>query len=100
MWTSQLLALGALVGLLFPKVRRNEKWLAVLCGAVILAIWIEKGLGLVVTGFIPNPMDKVVEYAPTLPEGLVTLGVYGIGFLILTVLYKIAISVRERLESP
>lgn len=98
MWTSQLLAVGALILLLFPKVRNNLGILGPVCAAVILAIWIEKGLGMVVTGFIPSPMDKVVEYAPTIPEGLITLGVYGLGFLILTVLYKVAVSVRERLE--
>ncbi len=98
MWTSQLLALTAAVLLMFPGVRRNEGFLPVICLAVIVAIWIEKGLGMVVTGFIPSPMEKVIEYNPTLLEGLITVGGYGIGFFILTVLYKIAISIREKLE--
>jgi molybdopterin-containing oxidoreductase family membrane subunit len=65
---------------------------------VVSAIWIEKGLGMIVTGFIPSPLEQITEYAPTLPEGLITLGVYGIGLLILTALYKMAISVREEIE--
>jgi len=98
MWTSQILAVAALVLLLFPNVRRQENYLFGICVAVVTAIWIEKGLGMIVTGFIPTPLDKVTEYAPTIPEGLITLGVYGLGFLILTVLYKMAISVREETE--
>ena len=98
MWTSQFLAWAALILLLFPKIRAKENYLFVICAGVIAAIWIEKGLGMIVTGFIPNPLDHVTEYAPTLPEGLITLGVYGLGFLILTALYKMAISVREEIE--
>jgi len=98
-WTSQILAVGALFLLLFPKVRQREGILAAICIGVIVAIWIEKGLGMVVTGFIPNPLEHITEYAPTLPEGLIALGVYGIGFLILTILYKVAVSVREEIEA-
>ncbi len=97
-WAAQILAVGMLVLLLVPKIRENFKVLGFLCTCVIAAIWIDKGLGMVVTGFIPNPMGKVVEYWPTFPEGLISLGIYAIGFLILTGLYKIAISVREQID--
>jgi molybdopterin-containing oxidoreductase family membrane subunit len=50
----------------------------------------------VVTGFVPSPLGKVVTYAPTGPELAVTAGVYGIGLLVLTMLYKIVVTVRER----
>ena len=98
-WTSQILALISFVLLLFPKVRNSTNALFFICLGVISAIWIEKGLGMVITGFIPSPFDKVSEYGPTLPEGLIALGIYGFGFLILTILYKIAISVREEMEA-
>jgi len=99
MWTSQILAVGALVLMLFPRVRRNETALFALCLAIVSAIWIEKGLGMVVTGFIPSPLGHYTEYGPTLPEGLITIGIYAIGFFILTVLYKVVSSVREELEA-
>jgi molybdopterin-containing oxidoreductase family membrane subunit len=85
--------------LLFPAVRRNEKALAILCVTVITAIWIEKGLALIVTGFIPSPLGKITEYTPTAPEVAITVGVYAVGFLVLTILYKIVLSVRERLQA-
>jgi molybdopterin-containing oxidoreductase family membrane subunit len=98
MWTSTLLTLTAMVLLLFPKIRRNESTLFFICIAVVTAIWIDKGLGMVITGFIPNPLGEVNEYWPTLSETLITLGIYAGGFLILTGLYKIAVSVREEIE--
>ena len=96
MWSSQIIAVGSLVLLLIPKVRTNFKVLPFICVGIIAAIWIEKGLGMVVTGFIPNPMHHINEYTPTLQEGLITVGIYAIGFLLLTVFYKLTISVREQ----
>jgi molybdopterin-containing oxidoreductase family membrane subunit len=99
MWVGAVLSICAVVLLLFPKVRNNFKFLAVLCVMVITALWIEKGMAMVVTGFIPSPLGEVTEYSPTAPEIGITLGVYAIGFMILTVLYKVVINVRERLQA-
>ncbi|MHC4769064.1 MAG: NrfD/PsrC family molybdoenzyme membrane anchor subunit, partial [Planctomycetota bacterium] len=99
MWVGAVLTTCAVVLLLFPAVRRNEKALAILCVTVITAIWIEKGLALIVTGFIPSPLGKITEYTPTAPEVAITVGVYAVGFLVLTILYKIVLSVRERLQA-
>ncbi len=98
MWVSAVLTVVCCLLLLFPAVRRREGLLAAICVGVIVAIWIEKGMGLVVTGFVPSPLEYLTEYAPTGPEILITLGVYGIGFFILTALYKIVVSVRERTQ--
>ncbi|MFH1756171.1 MAG: sulfate reduction electron transfer complex DsrMKJOP subunit DsrP [Candidatus Latescibacterota bacterium] len=98
MWTSAIINVTAVILLMFPRVRKKEAMLAVICVGVIIAIWIEKGMGLVVTGFIPSPLGKITEYMPTGLEVLVAVGVYGIGFLVLTLLYKIVVAVRERTE--
>jgi Ni/Fe-hydrogenase subunit HybB-like protein len=98
MWAGQVLTIGAVTLLLIPKIRRQEKYLAALCVAVVTAIWIEKGLAMVVTGFIPSPLGKITEYSPTAPEIAITLGVYALGFFVLTVLYRIVLSVRERVQ--
>jgi len=97
MWTSVVLSLTALVLLINPRTRKNEKLLAVACVFVFLGVWIDKGLGMVVTAFVPSPLHKIVEYWPTWPEIMITLGVYAIGALFITVLYKIALSVRGQL---
>jgi molybdopterin-containing oxidoreductase family membrane subunit len=82
-----------------PRIRRNETTLALVCGLIIVTTYIDKGLGLMTGGFVPNPLERVVEYKPTLPELLITLGVYGIGFLVLTILFKVAVSVKEEIRA-
>jgi Ni/Fe-hydrogenase subunit HybB-like protein len=95
MWVSSILAVISIGLLVFPQIRKNESLLAVACVATFFSLWIDKGFGLVIGGFVPNPFEKITEYWPTLPEALITLAVWAIGFLILTILYKIAISVKE-----
>jgi molybdopterin-containing oxidoreductase family membrane subunit len=99
MWASLALAAVSLVLLLVPRLRRNETMLALAAVAVVGSLWIDKGLGMVVTGFVPSPLGHVTEYWPTGRETLIALGVYALGGLVLTVFYKIAISVREELEA-
>ena len=99
MWVCEILSVVCVVLLLFPQVRRQEKILAAVCAGVILAVWIEKGMAMIVAGFIPTPLGKITEYSPTGVEIAVTVGVYAIGFFILTVFYKIVVSVRERLQA-
>ncbi len=101
MWTSMILAVSSLVLLLVPRYRQNQKLLAVACGMVFLSLWIDKGVGLIVAAFVPSPLGAVTEYTPSLPEALICLAIWAAGSLILTVLYKIALSVREEaLPSP
>jgi Ni/Fe-hydrogenase subunit HybB-like protein len=95
MWTAAFFAIVALVLLVVPATRRKTDVLAVACVCVVIATWIDKGFGLVVGGFIPNPFDKVFEYWPTTPEIMISIGVWATGFFILTVLYKVATSVKE-----
>jgi Ni/Fe-hydrogenase subunit HybB-like protein len=95
MWTSSILAVASLVLLVVPAIRRNEGLLAVACMSLFVSLWIDKGFGLVIGGFVPNIFERVTEYWPTLLETLITLGIWAIGFLVLTVLYKVAIAVRE-----
>ena len=95
MWTAYALMLLGIILLVNPITRKNEGVLAVACVAVFVGTWIDKGLGMISGGFVPNPMHHVNEYAPSILEIIITLGVYGIGALVLTVLYKMAISVKE-----
>lgn len=95
MWISVILAFVSIALLVIPKTRTNLRILPFALVAVFLSTWIDKGMGLVIGGFVPNPMGRVVGYAPTLPELLITAGVYGIGAFLLTIFYKIIVSVRR-----
>ncbi|OGU39472.1 MAG: menaquinol oxidoreductase [Ignavibacteria bacterium GWB2_35_12] len=99
MWLSTLLAIVSLILLLIPKYRKNEKLLIIAAIAVFLSIWIDKGLGMVVTGFIPSPLGYVPDYWPTWVEATISVAIYAIGLLIVTVLYKVALSVRRMLKT-
>ena len=99
MWTATGFAILSLILLIIPSTRRNEETLAIGCASVIIATWIDKGLGLVISGFTPNPFERVTPYWPTTPEILITLGVWATGFFILTVLYKIAVSIKEEVAA-
>ena len=97
MWFSLIGMVVASIILVIPRIRRDEITLAIGCALVIITTWLDKGLGLITGGFVPNPFDKITEYWPTVPETLITLGVWATGFLILTVLYKVAISIKEEI---
>ena len=99
MWVLAILAIVSLVLLIIPKFRENEALLPVALIAVFISTWIDKGVGLVVGGFIPNPFETITTYSPTAPELLITLGVYAAGALTLTVLYKIAVGVKEEVAA-
>ena len=88
MWTAAVLAFAGILLLLFPKNREKEGVLAIACVLIFVSTWIDKGLGLIVGGFVPSPVEKITEYAPTFPEILITIGVWATGFLILTVLIQ------------
>jgi len=96
MWTSVVLGVVAAVLLVNPGTRRNETTLAWACGMTFVATWIDKGLGMISGGFVPNPLEEITEYWPTGYEALIALGIWAIGALIVTVLYKVAISVRAQ----
>ena len=95
MTVSAFTALAALVLLIIPQTRKSEPLLALACCGVFLSLWIEKGLGLVVTGFVPSPLEIVTDYTPTGPEVAITVGIWALGLLIITIFYKIFVSVRN-----
>jgi len=81
-----------------PRTRKAEGTLIYALLAIIIAVWIEKGLGFVVPGFIPSPLGEISSYAPTISEILITKGVWAVGLLIITALFKIGASVKEDLS--
>jgi len=97
-WAAIILAVIAVVLFLSGATRAKEGFLALACVAVFVSMWIDKGLGLIVPGFIPSQTGEVVEYTPTVPEIFIALGIVALGALVLTVLYKITTSVLVDIE--
>ena len=88
MWLSIILNLIALVILYIPRFHQNERLFTNVCIITILGIWLEKGMGFIVPGFIPTSLGEVVEYFPTIFEILISIGIMALGILIYTLLVK------------
>lgn len=94
-WAAAFMALLSLA-LLIPSTTRNCKPVLIFALIILVAAtWIDKGMGLVVAGFIPNMFEGVTEYMPSSTELFISLGIYAIGALVVTVLWKIAVSVKK-----
>jgi molybdopterin-containing oxidoreductase family membrane subunit len=98
MWTSMILMLIGIILTVNPITRKNEGVLAVACVVIFLGTWIDKGLGMIAGGFTPSPLHEINEYIPSLPEIGIALGVWAMGFLVMTALFKIAVSVKEEIR--
>lgn len=95
MWLSIILMCVSIVALLNSRWRRNPAVLSAVCIAVLISIWIDKGLGLIIPGFIPSQSGYIFEYVPTFPEIMIVVGVWSLGGLVLSLLYKVVLGVRK-----
>jgi Ni/Fe-hydrogenase subunit HybB-like protein len=93
-WTAVTLNITAMVLLMLP-LSRSLKWLNLACVMCIFGIWIEKGMGLVIPGFVPTPIGEIVEYVPSLNETLVCLGIWAFGLLCFTLLLRMAVPILQ-----
>ncbi len=93
-WTAITMNVTATVILTFHKLRNNLNVLYFSCTLLFLGIWIEKGFGLIVPGFIPGPWGKIAEYLPTSAEVGVTIGIWAMGAFIFSILARIGIAIE------
>jgi len=90
-WASIICSVVAFVLFLLPATRRNWFTLNLGCLLIYAGVYIEKGLALVIPGMTPDTLGEFYEYVPTLIEVRIGAGIFSIGFMIFTVLCKIAI---------
>jgi Ni/Fe-hydrogenase subunit HybB-like protein len=93
-WTAVGLNLIGMFILVLP-VSHSLKWLNVACVCCIVGIWIEKGMGLVIPGFVPTPLGAVVEYSPSLNETLVCVGIWAFGLMLYTIFLRMAVPILQ-----
>lgn len=100
MWAFVVLFIVGIFLISYPKTRKgSDLWLGIGCMSIFVSFWLDKGVGFVLGGFVPTPLDEVVEYYPTVNEIMITIGVWAMGFFILTLLYKIALGVEHEVEA-
>jgi len=94
-WTSVCVNVMATLVLAFNPGKNNPKVLLPACLFLFIAIWMEKGIGLIVPGLIPSPLGEVVDYLPTWVELSVTLGIFALGITIVTWLVRAALVIEQ-----
>jgi molybdopterin-containing oxidoreductase family membrane subunit len=97
-WTAVTLNLGSLAVLVMHRRRGTPGWLNASCALAFAGVWIEKGMGLIVPGFIPSTLHELVEYSPSLAEWKITAGIWAFGLMVLTVALKVTLPVLR--EAP
>jgi molybdopterin-containing oxidoreductase family membrane subunit len=93
MWTAMIFNIVAFFLFLRPQTRENIFTLNLACVLIIIGVYIEKGMGLSIPGFVPGTLGEIYEYGPSLIEKSVTIGIWATGALIYTLLLKFAIPV-------
>lgn len=91
-WTAVTLNVASAVLLFLPRTRVDRRWLLAACGCAFVGVYLEKGMGLIVPGFVPSTLHEVVEYTPSITEWKVTAGIWALGLLILTVALKVGLA--------
>ncbi|HIJ79611.1 MAG: polysulfide reductase NrfD [Desulfobulbaceae bacterium] len=99
MRASVVMGVIGIITLFLSRVKKCDGMLAIACILIFISLWIDKGLGLVLGGFVPTPLEYVVEYVPSAVELGITAAVWATGFFILTILYKLVVSVKRVSES-
>ena len=94
-WTAMIFNVTAFILFLNPATRRNNVTLVIGCILVFVGVYIEKGMGLVIPGFIPDVLHEIYEYAPTGIELLLSMGIWATGLFVFTMLLRVAIPIMN-----
>jgi molybdopterin-containing oxidoreductase family membrane subunit len=92
-WASVGCGLTAFLLLLAPRTRKNWVTLNIGCALIYASVYIEKGMGLIIPGLTPDPLGEIYVYTPSLTELLVAAGIFGVGFLVFTLMLKVAVPI-------
>lgn len=100
-WTAMVFNTVGFLLFLLPRTRERFLTLNIGCGLIFIGIWIEKGMGLIVPGFIPDTLHDIHEYMPSLQEVMIGLGIWAFGALLYTLAVRTVIALDTgRLRHP
>ncbi|MBT3218560.1 MAG: polysulfide reductase NrfD [Proteobacteria bacterium] len=98
-WTAVVFNIVAAIAMLLGDPEKRLWLIGLGCVLSLIGVWVEKGLGLIVPGFVPSTLHEVVEYLPNLVEWKITLGLWAFGLILFTAGLKIAFTVLPRSSS-
>ena len=85
----------AIVLMVPPKTRKNPILLGIACASIFLSMYIEKGLTFIIGGLSETPFGTIAPYNATVPEILIIVGIFAIGILIASILFKLIVVVKK-----
>ncbi|HSA60485.1 MAG TPA: NrfD/PsrC family molybdoenzyme membrane anchor subunit [bacterium] len=94
-WLSIGLNLVATIIFASHKLSSHDRLIQIASVFAVVGIWIEKGMGMVVPGFVPSPLGDIIEYTPSWVEVRVCAGIWAFGFLSFTLLMKAALPIER-----
>lgn len=93
-WASLIISVIAFFLFLVPATRKNVFTLNIGAIMIWLGVYIEKGIALLIPGFTPDVLGQIYIYRPSLTEIKIAMGIFSLGFLIFTLMTKIAIAIN------
>lgn len=105
-WTSVIISIIAFLLFLIPKTRKNVVTLNIGAILIYFGVYIEKGIALIIPGFTPDVLGQIYHYRPSLVEIRTSVAIFSIGFLIFTLLTKVAVAIvfegfnKDTLKKP
>lgn len=93
-WPALIANVTCTLILTINPLRRNLKVTLPVCVILFFAIFTEKGMGLIVPGFIPSPLGEIKEYTPSWVEILVSVSIWALGILVVTVMVRLALAIE------
>ena len=92
-WFAIVIETIAGVILVTPSLAKTMLYTNAACILAFVGIWIEKGMGMIVPGFLPTPLGEIVEYFPTMLETLMCIGVWSFGLLMYSWMIHLAVPI-------
>ncbi|MBF0519552.1 MAG: polysulfide reductase NrfD [Nitrospirae bacterium] len=94
-WVAMVFNLTGFVIFMSPKLRNRFLFLNIACVLVFIGVYIEKGMGFVIPGFVPDTLGEIYDYLPSYIELSLSAGIWAFGAFFYTLLLKIAIPIYK-----
>ena len=90
-WTSVIFSVLAFLLFIVPRLRRNFVTMNIGCLLIYFSVYIEKGIALIIPGYTPDTLGQIYPYTPSWVEIRVAIGIFGAGFLLFTIMVRLAL---------
>ncbi len=92
-WTSLAFSVISFLLFLIPKTRMTPLTMNIGCVLIYLSVYIEKGIALIIPGYTPDTLGQIYRYVPSANEVRIAAGVFGVGFLLFTLMVKVSVAI-------